>query len=164
MRKKGFAALAAFFVLMICMTVMTGCGTDDIDISQYSNSKIILSGLTEKDEVITAGQLKAMDCVTKKTESTSDKIGQVRATGPWLSTVLETYGCSQEDFSKIKIYGKDDYDISLYRDFLQENKILLAFGIDGQPLNGEDRPVRIIIPGSDSAYWVRMVSKIEFVK
>ena len=44
---------------------------------------------------------------------------------------------------------------------LADNDVILAFGIDGQPLGEEDAPVRIIIPQSDSAYWVRMVERIE---
>ena len=43
-----------------------------------------------------------MDCVTVKTESTSDKIGKVRATGPTLDTVLSQFGMSQKDIEKFK--------------------------------------------------------------
>jgi len=41
---------------------------------------------------------------------------------------------------------------------------MLAFGIDGQPLDEDSAPVRIIIPESDSAYWTRMVNRIKFEK
>ncbi len=44
--------------------------------------------------------MKEMECVTKKTHSTSDKIGEVRATGPLLDTVLAPYGVSQADKAK----------------------------------------------------------------
>ena len=47
---------------------------------------------------------------------------------------------------------------------LDEKEMILAFGMDGMPLDEEDKPVRIIIPESDSAYWIRMVEKIEFIK
>ena len=162
MRNKLLLAL----VVALCLALLPSCGTDEIDISAYSDQQILLVGLTDKDkeEAVTVRQLKEMECSTKKTKSTSDKIGTVKATGPWLSTVLEAYGHKQTDFSKIKIYGKDGYDISLNKDFLQENQVMLAFGIDGEPLDEESKPVRIIIPESDSAYWIRMVNKIEFEK
>ena len=38
---------------------------------------------------------------------------------------------------------------------------LQAFGIDGEPLNEEDAPCRIIKPESDSAYWLRMLDRID---
>ena len=151
-------------VILAMALLMGGCGTDDIDISGYADSKIILTGLSTKDETVTLSDLKALDCITKKTHSTSDKIGEVRATGPLLETLLAGFGAAQTDYSKIKIYGEDGYDITLSKKFLSENDIILAFGIDGEPLDAEATPLRIIIPESDSAYWIRMVTKMEFIK
>lgn len=148
-------------VLGLACLCMGGCGTDDIDISGYENETITLTGVTDDDITLTIADLKAMDCVTKKTESTSDKIGVVRATGPTLDTVLGQFGMSQADVKKIHIYAKDEYDVKLGPEVLGSEDIILAFGIDGQPLGEEEAPVRIIIPESDSAYWIRMVEKIE---
>ena len=161
MRKKLFALMA---VIIMSLTVMTGCGTDDIDISGYDDMTLTLTGVEDEDIVLTVADLKAMDCKTIKTESTSDKIGEVKATGPWLDTVLEQYGCTQADFKSIKFYGSDEYDAKLYTEYLAEHPIMLAYGINGEPLDEETKPVRIIIRDSDSAYWVRMVTKIEFEK
>lgn len=158
--KKRFLVLA----LAIVMLLLAGCGTDDIDISGYADNTLILSGVNEEDIVLTIDDLKAMDCETIKAESTSDKIGEVRATGVWLDTILEQYGYKQEDFSKIRFYGTDEYDVNLYTDYLEEHPIMLAFGIDGEPLDAESIPLRVIIRDSDSAYWVRMVTKIAFEK
>lgn len=151
-------------VIIMSLTLFAGCGTDDIDISSYEDMTLTLIGVADDDIVLTVADLKSMECKTIKTESTSDKIGEVRATGPWLDTVLEEYGCTQADFKSIKIYGSDEYDAKLYTDYLEEHPIMLAYGINGQPLDGETAPVRIIIRDSDSAYWVRMVTKLEFEK
>lgn len=160
--KKRILVLSAIFIIAVC--ILTGCGTDDIDISSYEDSQLILTGVQEEDIILTIEELKAMDCKTIKTESTSDKIGEVRATGPWLDTVLEQYGCSQSDFNSVKFYGTDEYDVKLYTEYLEEHPIMLAYGINGRPLDEETAPLRIIIRNSDSAYWVRMVTKIEFEK
>jgi len=161
MRKKLFALMA---VIIMSLTVMTGCGTDDIDISGYDDMTLTLTGVEDEDIVLTVADLKEMKCKTIKTESTSDKIGEVKATGPWLDTVLEQYGCTQADFKSIKFYGSDEYDAKLYTEYLAEQPIMLAYGINGEPLDEETKPVRVIIRDSDSAYWVRMVTKIEFEK
>ena len=122
------------------------------------------AGTADEPVVISIADLKAMKCKTLKAESTSDKIGKVKATGPELGTVLEKYGAKKEDFSKMIICGSDEYDVKLLKDYITEHDIYLAFGIDGQPLDEESLPCRIIIPNSDSAYWVRMVTSIEFIK
>lgn len=155
--------MMALTCLMMTL-VLSSCGVDDIDISEYSDAQIELTGLGDEPVVLTPADLKAMDCKTLKTESTSDKIGKVRATGPELDTVLGNYGASKADFSKIIINGSDEYDVKLLNDYITEHKIYLAIGIDGEPLDEESIPCRIIIPESDSAYWVRMVKSIEFVK
>ena len=154
--------LTAIILLMMTLMITTGCGTDDIDISGYADDEIILAGITDEDVVITIKDLKAMDCVTVKTESTSDKIGVVRATGPKLETVLVQQGVDLEDVSKITFHGKDKYDYSLKSDYIMEHDIILAFGIDGEPLDEESAPCRIIIPKSDSAYWLRLLDRIDF--
>lgn len=161
-REKGVLRIVAGLILLVSTLALCSCGTDDIDISGYQDEKITITGVVDQDITLTVADLKAMECITKKTESTSDKIGKVRATGPTMETVLSQYGLSQKEFDSIRIYASDDYDIKLSRDFLEKNdKIILAFGIDGKPLDSESAPVRIIIPKSDSAYWIRMVNRIE---
>ncbi len=161
-QRKHMILLAALICALLCLTA---CGKpDDIDISGYADQTVILTGVTGEPVELTIADLKKMKCKTIKTESTSDKIGVVRATGPWLDTVLEPYGVKQEDFSKIIIIGADEYDTKLNQEYLKENPIMLAFGVDGNPLEEDAVPCRVIIRNSDSAYWVRQVRKIEFVK
>ena len=150
------------FVLAAALLCLCGCGTDDINISGYAGEEIVLAGLAEEDVVITIRDMKAMDCVTVRTESTSDKIGKVRATGTTLETVLAQQGIALEDVRKVTFHGADDYAYSLNADYISEHDIILAFGIDGEPLDEENAPCRIIIPKSDSAYWLRLLDRIEF--
>ncbi|MBQ9014656.1 MAG: molybdopterin-dependent oxidoreductase [Firmicutes bacterium] len=157
----GFAAAALALILGFASLCMSGCGADDIDISGYADETITLTGITDDDITLTVADLKEMDCVTVKTESTSDKIGKVRATGPTLDTVLRQFGMSQEQIDSVRVFARDEYDAKLDRRVLESNDIILAFGIDGAPLGEEDAPLRIIIPESDSAYWVRMVQRLE---
>ena len=156
--KKKFmiAALAAFaFVFALC-----GCAPDDIDVSGYADKEILIEGISEDPVTLTIGQLKEMECISVKTESTSDKIGKVKATGPTLETVLAKEGAEIGNVKKITFHGRDDYEYSLREDYIAEHDIILAIGIDGAPLTEEDAPCRIIIPKSDSAYWLRMLDKI----
>ena len=153
--------MIAIIALLSCLC-MAGCGTDDIDISGYGEEKIVLSGLQKEDVEVTIRELAAMDCKTVKTHSTSDKIGEVRATGVELGTLLEQYGLSKEDISSLRFYGIDEYDVPLTGEYIMEHDIYLALGINGEPLDKESTPCRVIIPESDSAYWIRMVNRIEF--
>lgn len=157
-----FAFTAAAFALVIAFALtLCACGTDDIDVSGYADEQIAIEGISEEPAVVTIAELKEMDCLTVKTESTSDKIGKVRATGPTLETVLASKGVDIGDVKKVTFHGRDDYEYSLSQDYIAEHDIILAFGIDGEPLGEEDAPCRIIIPKSDSAYWIRLLDRIE---
>ena len=160
--KRAVILTIGIIIALLSCLCMAGCGTDDIDISGYGEEKIVLSGLQKEDVEVTIRELAAMDCKTVKTHSTSDKIGEVRATGVELGTLLEQYGLSKEDISSLRFYGIDEYDVPLTREYIMEHDIYLAFGINGEPLDKESAPCRVIIPESDSAYWIRMVNRIEF--
>lgn len=163
-KRNRILRAAAACLCILAAVFAVSCGTDDIDISSYESEQIELIGIGDESVSLSVADLKAMKCRTLKTESTSDKIGKVRATGPELDTVLEPYGVSKSDFSKIIINGSDAYDVKLLNDYITSHDIYLAIGINGEPLDAESIPCRIIIPESDSAYWVRMVTSIEFVK
>lgn len=156
--------IIAVIMCISAAAVLTSCGADDIDVSSYADARIELIGLSDEPVILTPEDLKSMKLKTLKTESTSDKIGKVRATGPELDTVLAAYGRSKSDFAKIIFYGSDEYDVKLLNDYVTSHDIYLAIGIDGEPLDKESKPCRIIIPESDSAYWVRMVNAIEFIE
>lgn len=160
--KRAVILTIGIIIALLSCLCMAGCGTDDIDISGYGEEKIVLSGLQKEDVEVTIRELAAMDCKTVKTHSTSDKIGEVRATGVELGTLLEQYDLKKEDISSLRVYGIDEYDVPLTGEYLMEHDIYLAFGIDGRPLDKESAPCRVIIPESDSAYWIRMVNRIEF--
>jgi len=113
---------------------------------------------------LTIAELQSLDCVTIKTNSTSDKIGTVKATGPLLETVLDKYGVSMAELKKIVITATDGYEIVLNQPFISENQLILAFGINGEPLGEDEAPLRLIVPESDSAYWIRMIESIEFIR
>ncbi len=153
-------------IIVCCMLapvfLLAACGKpDEIDISGYADQKIEISGIGDGPVSVTIGDLKQMDCATVTTESTSDKIGEVRATGVWLNTLLKPYGIKQKQIKKITITGEDDYDISLRQEYLKKHPVMLAFGINGKPLDEDAVPCRIIIKRSDSAYWVRRVTQIQ---
>lgn len=159
-----------FLAIMAAALVFTftGCGNPTIDLTGYGDESITLIGVQkaaggDQPILMTIEELQALKCVTIKTESTSDKIGQVSATGPLLDTVLAQYGASASDYKKIIITALDGYEIVLNQPFIKENKIILAFGIDGKPLGEDEAPLRLIIPESDSAYWIRMIQTIEFI-
>ncbi len=159
--------IVILYVMMI-LAVSLGCGNPEIDVANYGSETLTLIGINDDDAsqpvILTITDLQSLECVTIKTSSTSDKIGSVKATGPLLETVLDKYGVSMTEFKKIIITATDGYEIVLNQPFIIENQLILAFGINGEPLGEDEAPLRLIVPESDSAYWIRMIESIEFVR
>ena len=161
---KRYILLTA--VVLLFSLVFLSCSDDNkVDISGYENEAITVVGLSDKELSISVKELTELECVSKTTTSTSNKIGKVTATGPTLETLCNKYDKKQTDFNKITVIAKDGYEIELTKKVLKDNEtIILAFGIDNEPLSEKHAPIRIIIPKSNSAFWVSGVSKLIFSK
>ncbi|MGL4485333.1 MAG: molybdopterin-dependent oxidoreductase [Anaerovoracaceae bacterium] len=152
-------------LIIVAVLLFSACTSEkNINISGFKDEKIkIISSSLEKKYTI--AELAEMKQTTIKTESTSDKIGEVEATGVLLS---ELFPKLQENAAReiypnntsITVISKDGYKIKLDSEFVAQNEILLCYGINGEPLDEAAKPLRIVIPDSDSAYWARMVKEI----
>ena len=60
-------------VILAMALLIGGCGTDDIDISGYADSKIILTGLSTKDETVTLSDLKPLTASQRRPTAPATK-------------------------------------------------------------------------------------------
>lgn len=167
-RRRIKKQIVIILYAMMILAVSLGCGNPEIDVATYGSETLTLIGIIDDDTsqpvTLTITELQSLNCVTIKTNSTSDKIGNVKATGPLLETVLDKYGVSMTEIKEIIITATDGYEIVLNQPFISENQLILAFGINGEPLGEDEAPLRLIVPESDSAYWIRMIESIEIVR
>ena len=142
---------------------LSSCGGKP-DISDYEDMPVQIIGLTEDDFEITPAGLAEMKCESGSGQGGSEKSGNVDGYGPTLDTFLAEYGKERSDFSKIIFTAKDDYKKTVWGDMLEDGKIVLSIANGEEPLNENETPMRLLIPGAESAYWVYGVVKIEFIK
>jgi hypothetical protein len=162
--KRGWMLLLVFVMVL----TMAACGDKRSELVSGSPDaddaqKISITGLKDQEFEITVGELKSFPKVTKRAEAmraNGEKV-RVKATGPLLEDVLQKYGKSLQDFSTIRLTAKDRYSIAVPPDILKNRSIILAYEIDGKPLDDENRPVRVVIPGERAMYWVRMLEQID---
>jgi DMSO/TMAO reductase YedYZ molybdopterin-dependent catalytic subunit len=59
------------------------------------------------------------------------------------------------------VAGAPDFEKALDIDHARDGEVMIAFGMNGTqpPLNGF--PIRLIVPGWYSTYWVKMLNDIE---
>lgn len=154
-------------LLVLTMSALAGCG-DKADTASNpalpdDGQEILITGLQDSDYKITVGDLKKLPAVTEKAQATraNGETVKVKATGPLLEDVLQQKGKSVKDYSTIRFTAQDGYSIAVPPDVLKNRSIILAYQIDGKPLDAKSQPVRVVIPGERAMYWVRMLDRID---
>ena len=124
-------------------------------------AEISFTGLPGGDFTLTGRQLKndfevtELDAVSINSKGTEK---QVRARGVLLETVLKERGLSQADFDSAAVSAPDGYAISVPGSVLRARDILIAFEINGEPL---DFP-RLVVPEERAMYWIKNLRSIDF--
>ena len=122
-------------------------------------AEIVFTGLPGGDFILTGAQLKAFGVTELDALSVNSKGTEktVHAKGVLLETILQSRGLSQKDFGSVTAAASDGYTITLPDRILQGRDILIAFETDG-----EEIPLRFVVPGERAMYWVKLVSSIAF--
>jgi DMSO/TMAO reductase YedYZ molybdopterin-dependent catalytic subunit len=157
--------LSLIVLILALMVTLAGCGgeADTVGNPADDGQEIRIIGLLDSDYKITVGDLKKLPPVTKKAQATrsNGETVKVKATGPLLEDVLQQKGKSVKDYRTIRFTAQDGYSIAVPADILKNRPIILAYQIDGKPLDNENRPIRVVIPGERAMYWVRMLDRID---
>lgn len=107
-----------------------------------------------------------MDCISEAFTGQGQAVGgqenlkQVSAYGPLLSTFLEKYGASPDDFSRVVALCKDGYNVVLTPDVLEGVVMSIAQGTE--PLDEAHQPMRLIVPSEESGKWAYGVTALVF--
>ena len=148
---------------LILTLTLSGCSSRP-DLSEYEDVPILIKGLEAQDFEITPGELLEMDCVSGEDTGGSDKAGTVEGYGPELDSFLSEYGKKRSDFSKIRFLAKDGYKKTIWGEMLENSEIVFSVANGDEPLRENEMPMRLLIPGAESSYWVYGVVEIEFVE
>ncbi len=82
--------------------------------------------------------------------------------GILLEDVFQSYlGISQKDAGSIRLEAGDGYAIEVASDILKTKEIIIAYEIDGKPLEDWEKPLRSVIPDVFEMYWVKNLIRIE---
>jgi hypothetical protein len=156
-------ALAAL-TLSACQN-WNGEPIDANDLS-YANTTITITGLADKPFKITPTELAKLDCVNNmiETKNSYNNTVRVQATGPLLTSFIESQNANLSDFSSVKIVAADGYKVELTPDDLATKKYVLAIRTGDEPLKGEEIPLRLISPDTKSSYWVSGIKELEFIR
>lgn len=158
--------IALFAVLMLTLSIVS-CAKNNESVDVAGDSEAIaIIGLQDGDISLSIEEIKSLDSVTKDviSISSSGEEKKYTATGVLFETILQKYNKSQKDLAGIRAVAEDGYSIDVPSDVLKNRDVILAYEIDGKPLDEKSKPIRIVVPDERAMYWVRNLGKIEIIK
>ena len=173
--KNPRGSVILFLVLsMVTIVLVTACGTgagavkasetgnpeneagENLTIS-YGKKEIVISmeEMLQLDEVV-------MDVTPVPKDGEEKTTSNVK--GVLLEDVFQRFvGISQNDPGAILLLAGDGYSIEVSGDLLDTREIILAYEIDGKPLEGWEKPLCSVVPDVFEMYWVRNLTRIEII-
>ena len=80
-----------------------------------------------------------------------------------LETLLEQYGVSMDDVSEVTFVASDGYTKQFDSAFFTTHKdVYLSLADGDDPLQEDEQPLRIVIPGATSDNWVKGIVEMRF--
>lgn len=160
---KQTAALAAIILILsvaACGPAPAGPDTPGQD------QVLVLKGLSDQPLEITAAEVKELEQIsgTARTISSSGEESQRAYTGVKVETILAKFGLDMVGVTALAVNAGDGYGVEIPQQLLETRDIILAWEIDGAPLEEKDAPFRVVVPEERSLYWVRNVTELVFVR
>ena len=127
---------------------------------------ILIAGEELGEHKITVAELKELTPVERDVVSvnSSGNENEYSVKGALFSEVLEDLGLNQKELNAIRFVAGDGYMMEVPKEVLAARDIILAYEINGEPLQERTKPIRAIVPEERSMYWVRNVVKIEILE
>ncbi len=163
---KGLKALASLGILVGLCALFLGCTAKVSGAAAAATGEIVLAGLAQGEQTVTLHDIKALEPYEGHVAGKDSQGGTVAfdIKGAQLSELLALYGLEQADLSGIRLTASDGYSIEIPHDILAQRDVILAYETDGAPLDKDNAPVHVFIPGERAMYWVRMLSEIDVIE
>ncbi|MDR2457660.1 MAG: metallophosphoesterase [Clostridiales Family XIII bacterium] len=161
-KNKNYLIIGLFLLFTVLFLSCTSVDTKNFS---YLNDEIKIKGLTEDEFSVSIDELSNLSDVKNRmvTGLTSKgKKEKYKGYGPTLNTFLKKYNKKQSDFNEIRFLAKDDFAVTIPKNIIDSKDIILSIAKNGKALSKHEAPLRSLIDGERTMYWVRLVEKIEF--
>lgn len=168
MKNFSMKVLVVAIAIMVVFS-MVGCKNESNKESVSDNvtisNEITIAGLGE-DLVLNLEQIKNFKQTETKVKviDTEDKVKEYAVKGVRLDDILGNHNKSQKDFQAVRLTAGDGYAIEVPKDVIDKRDLILAYEVDGKPLDDKSKPLRVMLTDERSMYCLRNLSKVELIK
>lgn len=153
--------IALCFALLL---IVTACANEPkVQDPEAPTGTLTFLGLAGIPE-LTIAELQELDTYSGEgnTVNSANEETSRSFTGARLDKVLAHYGLSLDGVTAVVVNAGDGYSVEIPKPILKNRELILAWEIDGVPLEGKDAPLRMVVPEERTLYWVRNVVELVF--
>lgn len=168
--RKNLTVIIIVYLILIFFTTaiyLSGCGREkDESTKEGPAAGGLTISFSGTDILIDTDVLKQFSEVDREVPAISDDGEPItrRVKGYLLDDILKEYtDLSRGKLEGIKFIAGDGYKVEVAAEILRNEEIILAYEIDGEPLEDWEKPLRSVVPGEFTLYWVKNLVKIELV-
>lgn len=157
--------LVMMMLMVICISLISGC-SQPAENTEVGGEALTISGLADEDIIISIEEVISHNPVTADVTAI-DSAGneeEYSVKGTLFNDLLASYEISQKDLYAIRLVAGDGYQIEVPFEVLSARDVILAYEINGEPLDEATQPLRAIVPDERAMYWVRNLLKIEILE
>ncbi|MBN1299094.1 MAG: molybdopterin-dependent oxidoreductase [Actinobacteria bacterium] len=166
------------FLLLICLIIssgLTACATNtalaetenNTEAGQNNAADVLVLNYSGQDINVPVEEIMQLKAVIRDVTALpkDDEEKEARnVKGVLLDDVLQKYlQIAQKDAASLRLIAGDGYAIEVAPDIIKSRQIILAYEIDGEPLEDWEKPLRSVIPEVFAMYWVKNLVKIEII-
>lgn len=124
---------------------------------------VTLIGLGSDIE-LTLAELRELDTYSDEANTINSANEEARRsfTGARVDKILAHYGKSLDGVAAVTVKAGDGYSVEIPKPILETRQLILAWELDGKPLEGKDAPLRMVVPEERTLFWVRNVAQLVF--
>ncbi|WP_105616602.1 molybdopterin-dependent oxidoreductase [Vallitalea okinawensis] len=160
--------------LLAILMVLTSCQAQKeeknsqatLQVQEAGNQTVKITGLSQGDVLISITDIKEREAKDMTIESirSSGEIKKNSIKGILLQDLLKDYDSCEEDFSAIQLVAGDGYSMVVPLEIIKKRDIVLAYEVDGEPLEDKAQPLMTAIPDERSMYWVKNLVEINLMR
>lgn len=170
MRLKRIAVILVF-LLSFASILAVSCqspSTESTSVDDESSGQDVLKIIYQGKETLVEQQgLDELEVVEKEltiTPKEDEEVTARKVKGYYLEDIFESFlEIDMKSLEAIRLSAKDGYSIEVTNDILNQSEIIIAFEVDGKPLEDWERPFRSAVSDVFEMYWVKNLVEIEVI-
>lgn len=157
-------------IMILLLAAIAGCGStgNNNDPGDQPGQDFIVIESPEAGEIeISVADLMELESISQeiiRKDDNGNTVDQYPIKGVLLEKVLAHLNISSENLNTVRVTAGDGYSVEVPNNILASRKVILAYEIDGEHLQGNTRPIRVFIPEEETMYWVRNTVKISLTR